>query len=275
MARITCEFFSDVLGISTSMTVLLPEAGKHRIGMAGSVERETYPVLYLLHGLSDDDSTWTRRSAIERYVAKLGLIVVMPNGYRGFYTNMQNGYRYWDYIAHEVPKIAEHYFPISKKRSETFVAGLSMGGYGAMKLALNFPERFAAAASFSGALDIAEHLKAEVPEGADPAVAAMLQALRQEQMNTFGSLEDFIGSENDLFAVAKSKTMSAEYKPRLYQACGTEDFLYQQNINFRDFIINETDLNVLYDEGPGAHTWEYWDVQVQKALQFFMGEPWK
>lgn len=257
MAKVKCEFFSEVLGISTSMTVLLPEVGKNRIGMAGAKKKEAYPVLYLLHGLSDDDSTWARRTALERYVAELGIVVVMPNGYRGFYTNMQNGEKYFDYIANEVPSVAQHYFPISTARNETFVAGLSMGGYGAMKLALNFPERYCAAASFSGALDIESYLKEVSGDAA------------REKMNTFGTVGDFLGSENDLFSLAKKVSNEAEERPRLYQACGTEDFLYAYNQNFRTHIIEETNLDLTYDEGPGAHTWDYWDEQIQKALRFF------
>ncbi|WP_088809911.1 MULTISPECIES: alpha/beta hydrolase family protein [Listeria] len=254
MAKVKCEFFSEVLGISTSMTVLLPEVGKNRIGMAGAKKQEAYPVLYLLHGLSDDDSTWTRRTALERYVAELGIVVVMPNGYRGFYTNTKTGENYFDYIANEVPSLVQHYFPISSARNETFVAGLSMGGYGAMKLALHFPERYAAAASFSGALDMESYLKEVSGEAA------------REKNNTFGTAADFVGSENDLFALAKN--VSGE-SPRLYQACGTEDFLYAHNQNFRKFVTTETNLPLTYEEGPGSHTWDYWDSQIQKALQFF------
>ncbi len=254
MAKVKCEFFSEVLGISTSMTVLLPEVGENRIGMAGAKKQETYPVLYLLHGLSDDDSTWTRRTALERYVAELGIVVVMPNGYRGFYTNTKTGEKYFDYIANEIPSLAQHYFPISRERNETFVAGLSMGGYGAMKLALLFPERYAAAASFSGALDMESYLKEVSGDAA------------REKNNTFGTAADFAGSENDLFALAKNVSEDA---PRLYQACGTEDFLYVHNQNFHKFITAETNLQLTYEEGPGSHTWDYWDVQIQKALRFF------
>ncbi len=142
MALIQCDFFSETLQLSTSMNVILPQPARAR-----------YPVLYLLHGLSDDHTTWLRRTSIERYVDPLGLAVVMPAVHRSFYSDMAHGNRYWTFVSRELPALARGFFPISSSRADTFVAGLSMGGYGAFKLALSFPQRFAAAASLSGALD--------------------------------------------------------------------------------------------------------------------------
>ena len=115
-----------------------------------------HPTLWLLHGLSDDESIWSRSTSIERYVAPLGLSVVMPNVHRSFYTNMHSGYRYWDFVSEELLEKARGFFPLSSARADNFVAGLSMGGYGALKLAVTLPEQFAAAASLSGVTDAAE-----------------------------------------------------------------------------------------------------------------------
>lgn len=131
MALLRCNFFSDVLGMSMSMTVILPQKTRNQIGMAGAAPTDRHPCLYLLHGLSDDDTIWSRRTSIERYVAPLGLAVIMPNVHRGFYTDMAHGYRYWTYISEEIPALAQSFFHISDRREDTFVAGLSMGGYGA------------------------------------------------------------------------------------------------------------------------------------------------
>lgn len=157
MAFIECNFFSDVLGMSSTMNVIIPENRKNRIGIKTKAEQDEYPVLYLLHGLSDDHTAWMRRTSIERYANKYGLAVIMPNVHRSFYTDMVFGNNYFTFISQELPEIAEKLFPLSTKRKNTFVAGLSMGGYGAFKLALNQPERLAAAASLSGALNIAEN----------------------------------------------------------------------------------------------------------------------
>ena len=158
MALIQCHFFSEVLGLSTSMTVILPQQTLGQIGMSGKARGDKHPTLYLLHGLSDDDSIWLRRTSIERYVAGLGLAVVMPNVHRSFYTDMEYGGRYWTFLTEELPAVARSFFPLSDAREDNFVAGLSMGGYGAFKWALRHPDRFAKAASLSGVTDIAGHL---------------------------------------------------------------------------------------------------------------------
>src|SRR5687768_14990413 len=134
MALIHCDFFSDVLGLSTSMTVILPQATTRQIGMNGAVRADAHATLYLLHGMSDDHTMWVRRTSIERYVTPLGLAVVMPAVHRSFYTDMAHGANYWTFISEELPLLARSFFPLATRREANFVAGLSMGGYGAFKL---------------------------------------------------------------------------------------------------------------------------------------------
>src|SRR5215211_3786089 len=154
MAHLRCDFFSDTLGLSTSMTVILPQPTQNQIGMAGAAAEGPPPVLYLLHGLSDDDTIWLRRTSIERYVAPLGLAVVMPQVHRSFYTDEHYGGRYWTFLSEELPDLVGSWFQVSQRREDTFVAGLSMGGYGALKWALRQAGRFAAAACLSGAVNV-------------------------------------------------------------------------------------------------------------------------
>lgn len=154
MALIHCDFFSEVLGLNTSACVVLPQPSGP-LQWASAPPARRYPVLWLLHGLSDDHTIWQRRTSIERYVDPMGLAVVMPGVHRSWYTDMAAGNRYWTFVSEELPGIMRSLFPISERRDDNFVAGLSMGGYGAFKLALRHPERFAAAASLSGALSIA------------------------------------------------------------------------------------------------------------------------
>jgi S-formylglutathione hydrolase FrmB len=255
MALIHCDFFSETLGLSTSMYVILPQATRTQIGMTGIAGSKKHPVLYLLHGLSDDHTTWLRRTSIERYVAPLGLAVVMPEVHRSFYADMARGNAYWTFISEELPEIACSFFPLSRERKDNFVAGLSMGGYGAFKLALSKPECFAAGASLSGALDIADTAKSV--EGNN----------KFEWENVFGEMNKLPGSSNDLFYLAKKTAKLGEQAPALYQWCGTEDFLYKQNTGFRDYA-RELKLNLTYEEGPGIHEWEYWDMQIQKVLEW-------
>ena len=153
MAFFECNIHSDCLGMATTINVLMPQKSSTQIGMDGSAAApEGSPVLYLLHGCSDDQSIWMRRTSIERYAATCGIAVVMPFGARSFYNNTSDGSRWWDYISEELPAILPGFFNVSTKREDTFVAGLSMGGFGAFKLALNHPERYAAAARLSCSL---------------------------------------------------------------------------------------------------------------------------
>ncbi len=256
MALIHCNFFSDTLRISTSMDVILPQPPATQAA-ARRARRKPIPTLWLLHGLSDDQTIWQRRTSIERYVAPLNLAVVMPNGFRGFYTDMAHGYAYWTHLSEEIPRLARAFFPLSEAREENFVAGLSMGGYGAFKLALRRPEMVAAAASLSGALDIAES-----------AASVKGDAIREREFaDIFGPLRAIAGSDNDLLALARKLAKSKGPKPALYQCCGTKDGLHPHNLRFREHA-RSLGLNLTYEEGPGAHDWGFWDLWIQRVLDW-------
>ncbi len=248
MALIRCDFFSDALELSTSMTVILPQATSSQIGMTGTVRSSAPPVLYLLHGLSDDDTIWTRRTSIERYVAELGLAVVMPQVNRSFYADEVHGNRYWTFLSEELPTIVKGFFNVSDRREDTFVAGLSMGGYGAMKWALRRPERFAAAASLSGALDVSRLLDAD-PD-------------RRSLHDVFGDTTT-LGPDDDLLRLLEAA--DPESLPRLYVCCGTDDELIDDNHRFLT-AAESSGVAVTSDLGPGDHEWGYWDRAIQDVL---------
>lgn len=256
MALMHVQFYAQTLGLSTSMYAILPQA-QQGIGQAGAQSLQPPKVLYLLHGLSDDYSIWLRRSAIERYAAQYNLAVIMPEVGRSFYSNEVHGNRYWDFISQELPETVAHFFKVSPKREDTFVAGLSMGGYGALKLGLSFPERFAAAACFSGALDVVDMFK---NKAADDSFFDRI----------YGTIEQLEGSDNDLYALAK-KTAVATKKPNLMLACGTSDFLYGQ---FKAMVpyLESLGYNVTSTEQEGTgHEWRYWDEMIEKALPWMLG----
>ena len=157
MALLHVDFFSDVLGMCTNMDVILPETTVGQIGMEGHGSNGKCPTLYLLHGMSDDHTIWQRRTSIERYASEYNLAVVMPTTHLGWYTDMDMGYDYWTFISKALPESCRRFFPqMSARREDTFAAGLSMGGYGAMKCGLLAPETFSCCASLSGELDIAD-----------------------------------------------------------------------------------------------------------------------
>ncbi|MGC9452360.1 MAG: alpha/beta hydrolase [Oceanipulchritudo sp.] len=257
MAHLTCRFFAGTLGVSTSMQVLLPQStGGGQIGMGGAQRKGSYPVLYLLHGWSDDESIWMRRTSIERYAAERGLVIVMPRVELSYYQNMSSGMRFWDFISEELPALCADWFPISGRREETFAAGLSMGGYGAFRLGLACPDRFAAVASLSGALDIREIGSKDT----EPERFRKLEAI-------WGPGLKGLGEESDLFQLADRLAASGEPQPAFYQWCGTGDFLYAGNLKFRDHA-QAAGLNLLYSEGPGDHSWGNWDREIQGVLHW-------
>jgi putative tributyrin esterase len=248
------NFFSETTGLLSSMCVLLPQ---RPLAEAQNKPRKKLRTLYLLHGHSDDHTAWQRYTSIERYAEELNLVVVMPAVHLSFYNDMAHGGKYWQFISEEVPTLVRDMFSLSSKREDNYVAGLSMGGYGAFKLALTCPERFAAAASLSGAVDLSEvvRVKKEDPEN---------KAWIEEMHTVFGDLSKVPGSKHDLFTLAK-KAAKAPVKPRLYQCCGTEDELHPDNIRFRD-AVRKLPLDLMYEEGPGEHNWAYWDKMIQHVL---------
>lgn len=247
MALIQCEFLSEVLTKSMSMTVILPQETDQPQASA----TKKYPVLYLLHGFSDNHTAWTRLTGIERYVNDLGLAVVMPAIDNSYYTDMVHGGAYWTFLTEELPAIVQSFFPISGDRQHTFVAGNSMGGFGALKWGLNCPDRIAAVASLSGVTDMVFHLD-NVPKNPN-------------HKNTHFSLifgdNDIRQTDNDLVW----KVSQQGQKPLLYQLCGTEDFLFEHNQRFNQ-ACSENQIPVKTEFDQGDHTWAYWDEKIQHVL---------
>lgn len=260
MAFVELNYGSFYLGMDSTVSVFLPE---QRLQKPIPQPDKKYPVLYLLHGHSDDHTAYVRKGITEILVRDLDLIVVMPNAHRGFYANAKQGHLYEDFITKELPVVIENYFPASSRREDRYIAGLSMGGYGALKLALSHPELYVAAASMSGAL---RPNTEENPETRKIfAVPDMFDNLRC----VFGTKEEYENSENDLFYMARKVNDSAGEKPRIFQCCGTEDPLIEDNRALRDLFQNELhQIDYQYQESPGVHNWFYWNKALADILEF-------
>lgn len=249
MANLTamhCHFRSKALGFDTDLNILIPS----------NIE-EDIPVLYLLHGMYGDYTSWLNGSAIGKYARMRRIAVVMPSAANSFYCNMKYGSRYYDYITQELPAFLAKMLPcLTTKREKTFVAGLSMGGYGALKLALRNPDRYAAAASLSGCLDLASRVVEAKWEGV--AVCNWGENYK----------ETFKNSEDDLLYLVDRFPQTQE-KPRLFFACGTEDYLYGENQTFRKHIEGKG-FEFHYDEGPGVHNWIFWDKWILPAIDYMI-----
>jgi S-formylglutathione hydrolase FrmB len=257
MAFLDFHFFSDVLGLSCAAHVLIPQVTTQQIGMAGGTKKAAYPTLYLLHGLSDDHTIWMRRTSIERYAAAKNIAVVIPAVARSFYQDMASGPRYWTFLSEELPALCEHFFPLSTAREGRFAAGLSMGGYGAMRLGLARPERYAAVASLSGALDISRRLN----EAGKP-TSLMSKA---EYVGIFGP--ELKAGDADLWPLAAGLARSQGPRPQLFVSCGTEDFLLGESRAFHQHL-DSIHLAATYEESAGYHDWTHWDGKIQRVLDW-------
>ena len=249
MALVTCDFYSDSLEVGTTMTVVLPQATESQIGVSGGTDRagRGFPVLYLLHGLSDDHSAWTRFTSVERYAAARGLAVVMPAVHRSFYADEAHGHRYWTFVSDELPRVVASFFGVSTRREDTFVGGLSMGGYGALKLGLTHPDRFAAVASLSGAFDLRDMVERRERE----------EIVRRVFDGTVRESDDVY----DLLAAGDPAAL-----PRLYVACGTEE---ERLMGANTRLVEQATalgLDVTTDFRPGLHEWGLWDDVIQDVI---------
>ena len=255
MALLELTAHSQALRRNIDFLAILPEDTSGMIGMNGKGGKKC-PTLYLLHGMSDDHTIWLRRTNIERYAADKGLAVIMPSTDLGFYTDMAKGEPYWTFISKELPKMCRSMFPqLSSRREDTFVAGLSMGGYGALKCGLRASETFSWAAGLSSVADIAQTANAPTLAG------------RHYWEDILGEPEKAKSSFNDLFAAAEDMAKGKKKPVQLFMWCGTDDFLYDQNIRLRDHL-KKLGLPLTYTESPGGHWWSFWDEQIQNVLNW-------
>lgn len=255
MGLINYTFFSQVLREQVKVSVVLPTYSRwstkepmeefYRTG-------KKYKTLYVLHGGSDDCTTYYRNTGIERYANDNGFAAVMPEVKNSFYCNMKYGQKYFDYLSKELPAVMQAVFPLSDKSEDRYVVGNSMGSHGTMKWVLNCPEFFNAAAGMSGVGDVEE-----MGFFRGRAVGPALEA--------FGTAEDYRGSMNDLKKLAKDLASSNRPIPRLFSCCGTEDPYYEGTVQFKKYA-DEVGLPLTYETGPGGHTWEFWDPWLKKII---------
>ena len=241
MAFCEIHFNADnALERMVSVNVILPETGTG-----------PWPVYYLLHGLSDDHTAWQRRTSVERYAEGLPLIIVMPNGGRGFYTDsaLNPKDKYETFITRDLIGRIDTLFRTIPTREGRAIGGLSMGGYGAVKLALKHPDLYRAAVSHSGVLGMMTRSL-----NGDP-------AWTKEFSELFGP--EAAGSANDIRTLAAQSDPTTH--PALWVDCGTEDFLFDQNEEMHAYW-KTLGVPHEYFTLPGDHNWVFWDQQIQKAL---------
>ena len=250
---------SKLMGRDLPYRIILPA----RYSAENSSER--FPVVYLLHGLTGHFDNWTDKTRIARLAESANFIIVTPEGEDGWYTDSATkpADKYESYIIRElIPEIDKRFRTVAD-REHRIVAGLSMGGFGALKFGLKYPDIFVLAGSFSGAIGAATITEKTVPG----AIGKTIDAI-------FGPDGSDVRKGNDPFAIIRSATPEQTKRfPFLYLDCGTEDFLFQKNREF-DSLLIEKKVPHEFRELPGAHNWTYWDAQVEEFLQVATKRVW-
>jgi putative tributyrin esterase len=253
MAFIRMDHVSDMVKMNLPLNIILPGPGE----IKGVPVRER-KILYLLHGMGDDASAWQRYSSIETYAAMYGLVVVMPSGGRSFYADLPNGQQYYSYLTQELPQFLSDVFDLNPPREDTLIAGNSMGGYAVLRIAFDHPERFFAAASFSGFLSL-EFLKA-FPD--DPRLA--------EFAFLFGDLNRLSGSRYDPATWFQEAARDPSRLQRLYLSCGQQDDLYPLNL-LAHAALKEASIAVDFYQPVAKHNWLFWDAEIRRFLASVLG----
>lgn len=254
MALVELNFFSEALGTQQTACVVIPQRETFgEIGIENGGSADKYKCLYLLHGLSDNQTIWLRRTSVERYASECGICVVMPFADRSFYTDMKYGGKYYTYIAKELPKIIREFFNVSAKREDNYIAGISMGGYGALKIGMRECESFCAAAGLSSVADI----------------NSLKERWKEEMTNVFGEGMVIPDNEN-LFTLAEQCSKNPN-KPRIFMGCGTEDYMHQDNLRLKE-KFESLSFDFTYRESKGDHCWGFWDEYIQYVLKWMLGK---
>lgn len=246
MAHLRCDIKSEALGMNTSLEVILPDEGKLKDA----------PVVYLLHGLSDNCTGWSRYTAVERYARDHGAAVIMPEVQRSMYADMVLGLDYFTYVSRELPQLCARFFGLTTRREKNYVMGLSMGGYGALKCALTNPKQYAGCASFSAVTEM--DARAERTEG----------RMRREFQAILGP--DLTVTPEVSLQALLGRCKAAQL-PRFFLTCGEQDMLYPENCRFAE-ALEKKGAPVSFTHWPGDHTWDLWDRSVSLALGAFLAK---
>jgi putative tributyrin esterase len=244
MAIIRWDFFSQILQLQTSLTLTLPESIRPSVRL---------PLLYLLHGGTENATTWLRETNIEAVSQRFNLITVSIDGLSSAFVDMCHGGRYFTYLTQELPDLLPSRFPICEKPDATMICGFSMGGQGALRAAFRLPEKYAACVAISGARDMIPLFEKWKTMGSGPDLRGVEDAL--------GPIDRLRGNENDIVALAAKAAMNNQALPRLYLACGNDDYAVALSDAYYQYLLS-IGLDPVYYKAPGIHDYAF----AQQAL---------
>lgn len=247
MAVLHGSFLSSELGRHSPFTVILPHDAVSNPPTSG------YPVLYILPGKTDDCNTWLYRTNIERYAYFKGLAVVIPSGDSSFYANTASGGRYFSMVTKELPEVVRNMFRVGFSRQHTYIAGAAMGGYGALRCALTYPEQYAGCIALSPVADIEEYVRQDINAGN----TSLWRGILGERM--------LVPRDMDLFNLINESQNYSTLQPLIYIACGKKDELYPMVVHLRD-ILDRNKMDFIFEQADAGHEWGFWEVAIQRGL---------
>lgn len=261
MSLVHLNFESQYLNTNTDVNIILPDKPRKTQPADFYGNGKKYKVLWLLHGTFGDYTDWIRKSNIELYASEKNLIVVMPSAMNSNYSNWgaMMGINAYDFLTEELMPLVYNWLPASDKREDNFISGLSMGGEGALKYAVNYPEKFAGVAVLS--------MYARNLDELDPKKGFKEKRMLNSYKNAGGYKKFYNSYENIRKNILDKKDSGV--LPKMYFACGENDFLYNGYIDFKKWAL-DIGLEATFEETPGyTHEWRFWDMAIQKALDFF------
>lgn len=265
MAVLKCEFFSTALQRIVPFRAVLSNDIPDMMKMGNPHYDREAKTMYLLHGFSGCDSDWLYQAPLMDLAARYHINFILPAGENRFYLNgSESDRKHADYIGQELPEYVSKLFGLSDRAEDTFIGGVSMGGFGALHTGLMFPEKFSKIMALSSALIIYD-IKG-MAEGTENEVANY-----EYYRTVFGDLEEVDLGENNPEVLARRLKEADQGIPDIYMAVGTEDFLYENNQIFRRFLEQQQIL-FRYEEGAGMHDFAFWNQHLEPAIQWFLGE---
>jgi S-formylglutathione hydrolase FrmB len=253
------DFNSETLRMSTNIQALIPEAAE-----------SPYRIVYLLHGLHGDQGTWLDNTMLPVYARKYNAVFVMPEAGRSFYANQKYGHRYFDFVSDELPEVCRKIFNISAEQKDTAVMGCSMGGYGALRLALSRPGRFGFCGAISPACLYFKPMLESLRTDPGPWLQTGPEAARI-LLDLYAIYGDALEYQPEYDIVELVKNFPADQpKPKIYVTCGTEDDLRKENLRFKK-DMQDTGFDFTYEEWAGDHDWYFFNEALQKTLAFWYG----
>lgn len=264
MAFLQADFFSQTLMRTVTINVILPTDKVLRPGQAGRGDKP-FKTLYLLHGILGNHTDWVNGTRIQRFAEEKDLAVVMPAGDNAFYVDRPKAHCYYgEFIGRELVEMTRRMFPLSHDREDTFIGGLSMGGYGAMRNGLKYHDTFGYIAALSGLL-----ILDDFPERDNSSETFFHRRDFAESM--LGDLDKLLESDKSPKFILKQLLAEGAKVPKMYLACGDEDFLLSNNQEFVEFL-HENGLDAAFEIGPGNHNWDFWDTYIKKAIDWLPTE---